>query len=336
MSRSVSDLRSMEDSLSTGESLEASALSADAQMPPDVALEGAKRLALELDRDSGRRKAIPVRKSFVRNDSEDQKAPLAQLIAAKGGRGGVLPVKLYLALIWRCSREPYDTNLSARKWAALLGLDDPNAQGARRVAKALRTLEENRLVVLEKRRGEPSKITLLDESGDESPYHLPSTRSSQDRLSRDRYFKVNSKLWTEGLIQQMNAPALGMLLVLLAEQGGEPGEHFELFKTGKEVWWSTELFPLRYNLTASMRSRGTKELTEAGLLQLRKRSVGPNGSSKNFTSERVRNVYVLCSHAVVPEDKEKAVPPTRKAPKGGWPKAAAKNPAATKARMTTA
>lgn len=304
--------------MSTGEPNEGNASSASAQEVSEELLKVSKSLAEALDQDSGRRKAIPVRKSFVRVEKgSSSPPPLAELVK-RGGRGGGVIVKLYLALVWRCSGGDFDTDISARVWARLLGLEDPNFRGARRIAKAIKTLEDCKLISVIPRRGEPSVITLLDESGDETPYTLPSTAYASKKLRRDIYFKVPTTLWTEGFIQRMSAPALTMLLILLAEQSGEasPGD-----TDGKEVWWSTERFPQQYFVSPSMRSRGTKDLRELHLLYVERSSVAPPGNKRTFARERVRNVYRLQNQALVFVDEkttaEKTTPkkgPAKKKP----------------------
>lgn len=282
--------------MSTGEGNEGNDSSPSAQDVPEKLLEASKTLAKRLDQDSGRRKAIPIRKSFVRAEKgAENPPPLAELVK-RGGRGGGVIVKLYLALVWRCSGGDFDTDISARVWANLLGLEDPNVKGARRIAKAIKILEDCKLISVSPRRGEPSVITLLDESGDEAPYTLPSTAYSSKKLRRDIYFKVPTTLWTEGFIQRMSAPALAMLLILLAEQSGNAnvGE-----TDGKEVWWSTDRFPQQYSVSPSMRSRGTKDLGELNLLYVKRVSVAPPGNKRTFARERVRNVYRLQNQALV-------------------------------------
>lgn len=292
--------------MSTGEPKVGNASSASAKDVPEELLEASKTLARALDQDSGRRTAIPIRKSFVRaaKDAENP-PPLAELVK-RGGRGGGVIVKLYLALIWRCSGGDFDTDISARTWARLLALEDPNFKGARRVSKAIKILEDCKLISVSPRRGEPSVITLLDESGDDSPYTLPSTAYASKKLPSDIYFKVATSLWTEGFIQRMSAPALTMLLILLAEQSGEAnaGE-----TDGKDVWWSTERFPQQYSVSPAMRSRGTKDLREMHLLYVKRASVAPPGNKRTFARERVRNVYRLQNQALVFGEEK---PPTKK------------------------
>ena len=252
-------------------------------------------LAEEIAQSATRRVDIPVRKSFVRSSDPATAPPLARIVS-RGGRGGGLAVKLYIALIWRCSAKPYSTEIPARKWARLLALEDPNHKGARRIAKALKLLEELQLIELTLRRGEPSIICLKDESGDGSEYELPSTAYTKGRAERDRYLKVSVKLWTKAYIQMLSSPALAMLLILLAEDSGNAEKGA---KEGTEVWWSTERFPSRYWISPAMRSRGTKDLIAAGLLYVRRQSVANPGSKKDFVRERVRNIYRLQNSALV-------------------------------------
>lgn len=272
------------------------------------ALELSKATAEVVDKSVGARKAVPIRNAFVRNDDPHEDAPLKKLVSGGGGRGAAVPVMLYIALIWKCAKKPFDVKLPARKWAELLGLPDPSGKGARRIANALQTLEGLRLIKLDKVHGEPSKVTLLDESGDGSGYEIPSTAYSQGGLKRDLYFKVSSRLWTSGELQQLSAAGLAMLLILLEEGGHKPNESplamfMRSVPQGREVWFTTENFPARFGISASMRSRGTKELENAFLLHTIRRPVGPPGTVVSFTTEKLRKVYVLQGDAVV-EDKE--------------------------------
>lgn len=254
-------------------------------MRPEAPM-SARRAAKILADDSGRRAEIPVRNLFVRNDTAEVVPPLARLVSTGGGRGGEVPVKLYLALIWRSSADPYETDLLARQWAELLGLKEPATLGARRITNALNTLEEANLVELTPRRGDSTIVTLLHESGNGDAYRLPSTahqRATSDaERQKHRYFKIPIRLWTEGHIQAMSAAAVAMLLVLLEERNID----------GRRTWWSTELFPQRFNLSPTVRSKGTTELEERGLLSVQKELVGDD-PRPSFTRQRVRSTYRL-------------------------------------------
>lgn len=257
------------------------------QRAPAWSLKAAQDLAAR----TPARTSIPVRRTFVNAGETGGRAPLAELVARRG-RGGVVPLKLYLALIWRCSAPPFSTDIQARLWATLLGLPEPDTHGARRIANALDVLEAMNLVSLERRRGESTVITLLEESGTGEPYSLPSGPNT----SGYTYFKVPIELWTvEGDIQVMSAAGVAMLLALLE------GRNLD----GEPTWWSTERFPARYGLTPTIRSRGTSELVERTLLFVNKRAVS---KTSGFSSQRVRNTYQLLGRAV-PREKAAAKAP---------------------------
>ena len=264
----------------------------------------ALRAAQEIADSAGRRDNGPVRKSFVRSDTAGDRAPMAQLVGV-GGRGGEVPVKLLLALLWRCSAPPFDTDISARKWATVLALRDPNAGGARRVTDAMQTLARLNLIRLTPRRGDSSVVQLLEEDGSNEPYTLPSTAytlAPADRQDRHRYFKFPTTLWTQGHLQAMSMPALSMLLIALAEEGAD----------GRELWWSTERFPSRYAISPATRAKGTRELIGRRLLYVHKRLVtdSPN-RDRTFSRERVRNVYQLINDATISKSVEETAAPAK-------------------------
>jgi len=199
------------------------------------------------------------------------------LAAVTGGYWSVVSLlKLLLGLIWRCSQPPYETDKPTRAWATLLGLPDPAGKGARRVAAAAKALAAYDLVTITPQAGHPNLITLLQENQTAKPYEPPGdayfrAERLEQPVERDRhvYFLVNTRLWTEGHIQSMSGAALMMLLILLAERGGE----------GLEVWFSTEAFPNRYHLSGKTRTIGTRELVDRQLLWVERRSLPINGGT---------------------------------------------------------
>ncbi|KXF55386.1 hypothetical protein AXA44_37905 [Rhodococcus sp. SC4] len=204
-------------------------------------------------------------------------------------------MKLFLALLWRCSSPPFATDKPARAWATLLDLEDPEGKGLRRVKSAMRTLADNNLIELSEQPGYPNVVTLRDESGSGSAYGLPSSgysfgkanRASKDDLAAHTYFKIPQRLWTEGHMQSLKGPGLVMLLILLAEQGGE----------GTKIWFSTDEFPKRYNISHKTRAAGTKELIEMGLLTVERESLSAGPHHSVFDTHRKRNVYRLTAIA---------------------------------------
>lgn len=244
-----------------------------------------------------RRTTTPVRKTFVRTDDREKTPPLAQIVSTRG-RGGAVPLKVYLALLRRSSSPPFDTRLSARRWAGLLDLDTPNTRGARRVNDAIRRLEGLGLICVEAARGEASTITVLREDGSGDSYTLPHAlaRSKQLRPGKTRprdedwYLQVPDRLW-EGYIQKMSGPALAMLLILLAEPASR----------NEGMWWSVENFPDWYKISTSMRAKGTSELVDLGLVQVRKQMLDTPRGHNNDERDRVRNLYTLTGAASRPD-----------------------------------
>lgn len=294
----------------TGHTTQGTIGSTGVKVVPPTASARSREQARDMLGRSERRVDIPVRKAFVRNDDPEITPPLAQLVG-RGGRGGAVPVKLLIALIWRSSAAPYTTTISAQQWATLLDLEGPLPNRARRISKSLELLEELRLISLERQHGMPSVVTLLNESGAGDVYDLPSTqwvRAPQKEKAKHVYLKVPSALWLKGHIQSMSSAALAMLLVILAEQGHQaPGDS----RVGTDVWWSTNVFPQRYGLSSSMRARGTKELVGRRLLIVRKQLVTPPGSTSSMSSERVRNIYTLINEAVAPHSQAPQAQPKK-------------------------
>lgn len=255
----------------------------------------ARSAVREMAGSAGRRVDPPVRKSFVRPMAADADpvAPMAGVYS--GGRSGVVALKLYLALIWRCSAPPFSTDKPARAWATLLNLDDPEGKGTRRIKSAMKTLEAANLIAIEENPGYPNIVWLLDEAGTGRDYRLPSTAYTLAKqngepksvLAEDMYFKVPKRLWTRGYIQNLKGPGLVMLLILLAEQAGE----------GEKVWFSTAEFPKRYNISHKTRAAGTQELIDLGLLRVESQSLAKSGYSNTFDTRRRRKVYELTPRA---------------------------------------
>lgn len=245
----------------------------------------------ELRSRAARRSDIPLRAGFVRNDDPNVTPPLAQLVSV-GGRGGGTPLKLYLGLVWIASAPPFDVPpLSSRVWAELLDLKDPSGRGKKRVAAAITRLEELRLIQVSRSRGEPSKIRLRREDGSGAAYKsIPSTGYQRAEAGeKQRYFKINTRLWTEGHIQSMSAKALAMLLVILEEQYGRD----------EPVWFSESRFGERFGLSRPVKSEGGKELFQRQLVIIKRAAVTATGAA--FERERTRNTYRVIN-AAVPHD----------------------------------
>lgn len=75
--------------------------------------------------------------------------------------------------------------------------------------------------------------------------------------------------------------AVSLLLILLAERADR----------GDGVWFTTAEFPNRYRISAPTRSRGTKELVEAGLLLTRRMPLSNPKGSQIFDQRKTRKRY---------------------------------------------
>jgi hypothetical protein len=254
------------------------------ELPSPDALAAAQALAR---RNHGR--AAQVRRLFVERDNTTRPTPLA--LTLRGGRGGQVRLKTYLSMLWLAAAPPHDASYPARAWATLLDLPDPSGNGARRVNDAIAWLGKHNFLDIEFRPGHPNRVTLLDESGDDSRgrYRVPGAaynkakarKADVDVLAKHRYVQLPATFWTSGWLAVLSGPAVAMYLVLLAEQAGHP--------EGRELWFSPDAARLRYVLSEDTRSRGLDELRRAGLVAVRRRPV----ATDIFDVQRFRNVYVL-------------------------------------------
>lgn len=259
------------------------------EMP--MASDASRSAASEIRASSGIRIDAPVRRRFVRSDNAPNSSPMVSIY--RGGRGGDVAIRLYVALIWRSARPPFDSAESAAAWATLLDLEDPTGNGARRVRAALKKLSAAKLIRIESDPGRVSRVVLLREDGSGKPYQLPSssfTAARGDRRDVHRYFKVPTALWTDGQFQSLSGPALVMLMIFLSEQGAE----------GKAIWFSVSVFQDRYGISPATRSAGTKELRARGLLVETSEKLGGRSGIPNTvfgaTIQR-RKVYKLTGSA---------------------------------------
>lgn len=248
----------------------------------------------------------PVRRLFVQADQSDV-SPLSTLLSQRpteagevrggGGRGGALRVKLYISLLWVAAKEPYSSARPARSWADLIGLDDPSGNGARRIRSTFLELAERNYVRVERRKpGEPTEVFLLDESGNGSRYTVPGSQFAQSDedfatpKTRHEYFRIPEGFWTRGVIADLTGPGLAMFLILLSESRGAP----------RPVWFAPAQSRNRYGLSDGTRKSGLKELSELGLVKVRRQGLAPG--SARLSAMRSRNVYTLQYDRLLPTD----------------------------------
>lgn len=186
----------------------------------------------------------------------------------RGGRGGEVRLKLYLSMTLLAVRKPYDIkSVPGPAWAELLGLAQPQNNGARRIGDALNWLEAVQLITKTSRSGLPPAVTLLNPAGDGRAY----------RWSGGRYVSLPLGFWTNGWILDLSGTAISVLLVLLEMQGG---------REAKDPPWLTGTQRRRYGLSDDTWTRARKELEGCGLLVVRRIPQG-----KEFDYRRLRNTY---------------------------------------------
>ncbi|WP_141740846.1 hypothetical protein [Corynebacterium sp. HMSC05C01] len=234
-------------------------------------------LANALKRQTGR-DAIPVRSRFVRELGNPigkvANTPLKNLVR-RGDRDGIT-IRLYLGLLWISTAPPYDSTVSAERWAHLLALD-LKTNYRRRVYEAFQRLENQKLIKVKRQPGAVSTILLLDEGGKGVAYKAP----RQARRAADAWIKVPSGLWQMEEFYDLKTPGLAMLLAILADTSPKTGY----------AWWSPAHFERRIGLSQSTRSRGVGELKDAGLLEIRRKRLAPGEGS--FSNDKFRNTYRL-------------------------------------------
>lgn len=235
-------------------------------------------------------RAAQVRRSFVVAE-KDKDSPAA--IMLRGGRGGEVRLKLYLSLLWFASSPPHDATYPARAWAALLGLNDPEGNGARRINDAFAWLDENRFVKLVRQPGHPSTAYLRMETGSGAPYDVPGAvmRGIPDQLKQarapHRYFQIPASFWVNGWVVELSGAATVMLLALMAET--REGEET------KGTWFSQSVAAERFKLSPQTRSKGLRELEYQHLIGVRRESLADQDP---FAPMKTRNVYTLRREAL--------------------------------------
>lgn len=273
----------------------------------------------EIQDGAGKRISAPVRKWFVR--SRDGEAPMLSVLysgSGGGGRSGFVSIKVLLSLIWKTSKPPFETVMTAPALAELLDLPDPAVKGARRVRDALKALAAANLIRLVPQPGTSPLIQLLNETGSGADYSLPSTsyiRSQRAKPNQESatdpnlYFQLPAELWTEGFLQTLKGPGLVMLLILLAEQANK-----------RPVWFAGSEFLDRYRISPSTRTKGTKELVDLGMLTVTSVALPATWGGSTFEQQRRRYEYRL--KGVINQLPNGDGASTTTIP--GWPKAASK------------
>lgn len=214
---------------------------------------------------SRRSDALGVPNSFVRSDDGFTPTPLVRLI--RGGRGGGVRLKIHLTMMLIATRSPHHirTPFTHQAWARLLNLSVEDG-AARRVADALRWLEQQGFIEREPRQGNTPLVKLLD----------PATRQPFERPN-SHFFKVPLDVWRKGWILDLSARGLSLLLVLL-----------DLCPDSGKARYATRFRKDCYGLSSDTWTRARAELEAHKILEVGR---APQGS--DFDPERMRNTYTL-------------------------------------------
>lgn len=244
--------------------------------------------AIAAQRAAGGARSAAVRFRFIaRKNPAGVSPPLARLLRGGGGRGGTARLRLYLSMLWLARNEDAPVfSYPAHQWARLLGLDDPDTTGARRVQESLRWLNSENFVRLERRRGAPSNIHLLDDAGSGKPYTSPgllvkALAKRPTELEEHLYVQLSAAFWTRGWVRELSGAAVAMYLVLLHEQRGDPD---------KSVWIAPSVGHDVYDLSDETRRKGLNELVKHEMASVRRRPVRQGLFTDQY---RGRNVYDL-------------------------------------------
>ncbi len=219
-----------------------------------------------------KRQAVQFSKGFYRRETEgDSIPPLARLV--RSGRGANVRLKLYLTICLRAVRHPHDVFVPPHSWAEMLGLPDPDQNGARRIRSALKWLEGAQLVQVEREPGKNPRAILLSQSGSGEPYRRP-------KASGEVYSSLPVTFWSNEWILVTEPPAIAILIILLQLQHGR--------KSDEAPWIRS---PWAYALSPDTWTKGTRSLRELGLLNVRRVVIGGDEEMRRY-----RNLYWLNVH----------------------------------------
>jgi hypothetical protein len=216
---------------------------------------------------SKRQKGIQLPVPFVR--STDGAPPLVRFI--RGGHGGEVRLKLYLTVTLLATKAPYEITreIAGRTWAEMLGLPDPEINGARRVTDALAWLHREQFLEVQRRSGRPPTLKMLDPAGDGTPYRRPTMP----------YITLPVGYWEEQWITVLSGIGTAILIVLLDLVGGKKRDPSQSLSATQRA---------RYGLSADSWTRATKELRDHGIITAI-REVRGNG----LEWRRARTVYTV-------------------------------------------
>ncbi len=208
--------------------------------------------------------AVPIRRSFLQQDSPEGPVPgPLSILVRHGDRRGL---DLYLLLKAIASSPPYDSHRGAGVWARALRHTGVTAD-ERAISKIWTRLEQLGLIS-RSRYGRLANITLLREDGSGAPYVHPAQEGHPYLKLPVAYWLDNEGRWSETLTLPGKA-------VLLIAHSLRPG--FTL---------PVEKAPEWYGISADTAQRGLSELVRRGVLKRvrkpKKAPLAPLGFTYDF------------------------------------------------------
>lgn len=241
----------------------------------------------EVAKDAGKlmEAPAPVRRGFFRVDADGyeplvpgERTPLSAM--AVGGQGGEVRLKLFLTVVWLAARHPHHVrDKTAGAYAHLFGLQQPETNGAKRVAAAIDWLVEHKFVTADRKNGRPAVLTLRHERTKET-YTRPKPDNEGKVAPADIWVGIPSELWSQGWIAVLSGTALTTLIIILDESLGRPevkGEertgrsgttYMHITKSGW-VWIAESVLESRCRVSYDLWGKGLKELRAHGLIDRR-------------------------------------------------------------------
>lgn len=215
---------------------------------------------------------VPLRKTFVQAPpgAVSRHGPLQQFVTGRDLRG----LKAYLMIVAACSNgeNGWTTTHDSAVWARLMDIQtSASDQSARTGAwRALRRLEGRGLITCS-RSGTMITVTLLREDGSGRPYDRP-----DGSTEADLFLQIPATFWTKGHDENLDLPALALLLVVAREK---PWSAFPAEKAPEWYGWS-----------ADTHERGLKRLLELGYVErmktFTKAPLAPAGYTETYRYHR--------------------------------------------------
>lgn len=232
------------------------------ERPPQQTIELLDK-AVQRSKRSG---SVRLPQTFARDQvSQVASPPLARLLRG----GGEVRIKVFLTVLMMATKPPHSTRVPSKDMAAILNLRDPDGAGARRVNKAFSDLEAAGLVRRDREPGHVPSTTVLDPGGSGDEWN--------DRQLPVGYITLPPDLWRRGWVVALSGRALALLIILRENTGGR----------SKNGAWVPGTRHRQYGLSEDTWTAATKELSEAGLLDVDEKVFAYQGEPRR------RNVYTL-------------------------------------------